>query len=226
MNKRTSGHERYVPALGYHWLTPFYDRLTGITGQGDRLKHAFVQQAQLDNEQQVLDLGCGTGSLAILIKRDFPAIDITALDCDQKILSIAAKKAVQAQVDIQYVQAFVENLPCPGNSFDRLLSSLLFHHLSWDRKQQVASEMFRVLKSGGELHVLDWGRANSRLMRTLFFAVQLVDGFSNTLDNVSGRLIELFQNAGFSRVSEQQSFNTVFGTLVHYSALKAGADTA
>lgn len=187
--------------------------------------HALMMQAQLDNAQQVLDLGCGTGSLAILVKRDSPTINITALDCDLKILSIAAKKAGQMQVDVQFVHAFAENLPYPDNCFDRILSSLLFHHLSWDKKQQVAGEMFRVLKPGGELHVLDWGRASNRLMRTLFFVVQLVDGFSNTQDNISGRLVELFEHAGFSRVGEQQAFNTVFGTLVHYSAMKAHTDT-
>ena len=182
--------------------------------------HAFMQQSQLDNARRVLDLGCGTGSLAIFIKRDFMTIDITALDCDRTILSIAAVKAVEAHLDIQHVQAFAEYLPCQNNSFDRILSSLFFHHLSWNRKQQVAKEVFRVLKPGGELHVLDWGRASDRLMRALFFAVQLVDGFSNTQDNVAGRLPELFEQTGFSQVEEKQSFNTVFGTLVHYCALK------
>ena len=185
---------------------------------------AFIMQAQLDNAKQLLDLGCGTGSLAMLIKHDFPVIDVTAFDCDQKILSIAVNKAFKAQVDIQFVQAFAEHLPCQVNCFDRILSSLLFHHLSWDKKQQVASEIFRVLKTGGEHHVLDWGRARNGLMRILFLAVQLVHGFGNTRDNVSGRLVELFEAAGFSQVSEQQSFNTVFGTLVHYRALKGNAE--
>lgn len=186
--------------------------------------HAFMMQTQLDNTQQVLDIGCGTGSLAILIKSNFSTIDITALDCDQKILSIAADKANQARVGIQFVHAFAENLPYPDNCFDRVVSSLLFHHLSWGKKQQAADEIFRVLKPGGELHVMDWGRASNWLMRTLFLTVQVVDGFSNTQDNVSGRLIKLFDHAGFSRVSEQQLFDTVFGTLVHYGALKADAN--
>ncbi|MDR4518309.1 MAG: class I SAM-dependent methyltransferase [Nitrosomonas sp.] len=146
MRRKASGRKKYVPALGYHWLTPFYDWLIGITGHGDRLMYAFMQQSQLDHAQQILDLGCGTGSLAILTKRNFQASGITALDCDPKILSIAARKAVHYQVDIQYIQAFAENLPCPDNSFDRVLSSLLFHHLPWDRKQQVANEVFRVCK--------------------------------------------------------------------------------
>jgi ubiquinone/menaquinone biosynthesis C-methylase UbiE len=224
MRKQISDHKKYVPALGYHLLTPFYDLLMRITGHESRLKNDFMMLAQLDDTQHVLDLGCGTGSLAMLIKREFPSIDITALDCDKKILSIAADKVVKAQVDIQFVHAFAEDLPCPDNCFDRILSSLLFHHLCWDRKQQVACEMFRVLKSGGEIHILDWGRASNWVMRTLFFSVQLVDGFTNTQENVSGRLVELFQNAGFTGVSEQQSFDTVFGTLVHYRALKSNDD--
>ncbi len=188
--------------------------------------HALMLQAQLGRADQVLDVGCGTGSLAILIKRNYPKITISALDCDQNILTIAGKKADSAQVDIQFHRAFAESLPYPDESFDRVVSTLFFHHLSWHSKKQAAGEIFRVLKPGGELHVLDWGRANNWLMRTLFIAVKLVDGYSNTQDNVSGRLIELFAQTGLTQVNEQQSFNTVFGTLVLYSAVKKGSGTA
>ncbi|SFK72230.1 Ubiquinone/menaquinone biosynthesis C-methylase UbiE [Nitrosomonas aestuarii] len=221
MTKQKLNHKNYVPALGYHWLTPFYDPLIRFAGRGNLLKDALIVQARLEKGQQVLDLGCGTGALAILIKRDFPSVGIAALDCDRKMLSIAERKASQIGVDIQFEHAFAENLPYPVDSFDRVVSSLFFHHLSWGRKKQVANELFRVLKPGGELHVIDWGRASNKLMRCLFFVVQLVDGFSNTQDNVSGRLIEVFCEAGFSRVCQHQSLNTIFGTLTLYTAVKA-----
>ncbi|GJL76863.1 class I SAM-dependent methyltransferase [Nitrosomonas sp.] len=221
MKKQKTDHENYVSALGYHWLTPFYDSFMRFAGRGNLLMQALVAQARFEKGQQVLDLGCGTGALAIMIKHDFPSVDIVALDCDRKMLSIAEHKANQIGADIQFDLAFAEKLPYPDDSFNRVVSSLLFHHLSWEHKKQVANEIFRVLKPGGELHVMDWGRASNRLMRCLFFAVQLIDGFSNTRDNVSGRLIEVFNEAEFSQVNQQQSLNTVFGTLALYAAVKA-----
>ena len=104
--------------------------------------------------------------------------------------------------------------------FDRAVSSLFFHHLSWEVKERTAQELFRVLKPGAELHVADWGLATSVVMRGLFMFIQLLDGFKNTQDNVSGRLIALFAEAGFVEVSQRQTFGTAFGTMALYSAYK------
>jgi hypothetical protein len=76
------------------------------------------------------------------------------------------------------------------------------------------------MRPGGELHVADWGRATGPLMRGAFVAIQLLDGFGNTQDNVEGRLVELLQHAGFSGVRQQRTFSTVLGTMALYSAVK------
>ncbi|MCP5243859.1 class I SAM-dependent methyltransferase [Nitrosomonas sp.] len=211
----------YVPALGFHRLTPLYDWIAGCAGYGFRFWYTLMMQAQLEDEQRVLDLGSGTGSLAILIKQCFPGIEISALDCDPKILSLASRKAERAQAGIHFVRAFAERLPYPDNYFDRILSSLLFHHLTGDSKRKTAIEMLRVLKPGGEMYVMDWGRAANPVMRCLFFTVQLVDGFDNTCDNAAGRLPVFFEQAGFCKVGQLQAFNTIFGTLAFYRAVKA-----
>jgi len=106
--------------------------------------------------------------------------------------------------------------------FDRVVSSLFFHHLTWENKQRTAQELFRILKPGAELHVADWGYPANALMRGLFLSIQLLDGFKNTQDNVSGKLIQLFQQAGFTEVAQWQTFNTIYGTIALYSALKPG----
>ncbi|MBA2483951.1 MAG: methyltransferase domain-containing protein, partial [Nitrosomonas sp.] len=121
---------------------------------------------------------------------------------------------------IQFDQAFSEELPYPNEYFDRVVSSLFFHHLTRDHKKRTGKEIFRILKPHGELHVADWGRASNLLMRGLFIPVQLLDGFKNTQDNVSGKLVGLFEQAGFAQVMERQAFNTIFGTMVLYSAVK------
>lgn len=217
---QSSGRHNYIPALGFHFLTPLYDTIIAIAGGGSRYLNALIEQSQFNEQENILDIACGTGTLAIAIKRQFPETQITALDCDEAMLSRARYKAAQSAVEIRFDNATAEYLPYSDNSFDRVVSSLFFHHLVWKNKQQVANEIFRVLKPKGTLHVLDWGPAENHLMRGLFVTVQLIDGFSNTQDNVGGKLIELFDQSGFTDVKQRQSFKTIFGTLVLYSALK------
>jgi len=111
-------------------------------------------------------------------------------------------------------------LPYPDATFDRVISSLLFHHLTRGNKERTLREVFRVLRRGGELHVADWGKAQNRLMRTAFLLVQMLDGFETTADNVRGLLPELFRAAGFEDIQEPTRYMTVVGTLSLYKARK------
>lgn len=212
---------KYVPALGFHWLTPYYDAVVGTTTRERIFKQALIKQARFEPGHQALDLACGTGTLAIWIKQHEPQADVTGVDGDPSILSLAARKARKANVLVQFDQAPSFSLPYPAANFDRVVSSLFFHHLSWEDKERTAQELFRVLKPGAELHVADWGRADNALMRGLFLFVQLLDGFKNTQDNVSGKLITLFEKAGFIEVTQRQTFSTVYGTMALYSAIKS-----
>ena len=211
---------KYVPALGYHWLTPYYDAVVGTTTRERSFKHALIKQAGFEPGQQVLDLASGTGTLAIWIKQHQPQVHVTGVDGDPAILSLATRKAQKAKVSVQFDRALSYNLPYPAAHFDRVVSSLFFHHLSWENKQRTAQELFRVLKPGAELHVADWGHASNILMRGLFVFVQLLDGFKNTQDNVSGKLVTLFEQAGFVDVTQRQTFSTIYGTMALYSAVK------
>ena len=215
-----NGKRDYVPALGYAVLTPLYDYFIAVAGGGERYLNALIAHARLERTAHVLDVACGTGTLAIAMKRHAPSVEVTALDCDDTMLLRARHKAQQCAVDIRFDNAYAQHLPYPDAYFDCVVSSLFFHHLLPEDKHRVAQEMLRVLKPGGMFYVLDWGRAKNRLMRSLFFTVQLVDGFACTRDNVAGRLGELFTQAGFSDVTELASFNTVFGTLALYGGAK------
>lgn len=210
----------YVPALGFHWLTPYYDAVVGATTRENIFKRALIAQAQVQAGHQVLDLACGTGTLTTWLKQQQPDAHIIGVDGDPTILQIAKRKAERAGVALHLDHALSTALPYPDGHFDRIVSSLFFHHLSWADKQRTAVELFRVLKRGGELHIADWGRAANPVMRALFLSIQLLDGFDNTRDNVRGRLIELFTAAGFSEVRERSAFATVYGTMSLYSATK------
>lgn len=212
----------YVPALRFSWLTPYYDAVVGTTTRERSFKQALIQQADIKAGQHVLDLATGTGTLAIWVKQSQPLATVTGVDGDSAILSIATRKAENANVAVQFDHALSYSLPYPAAHFDRVLSSLFFHHLTWENKQCTAQELFRVLKPGAELHVADWGYPTNVVMRGLFLSIQLLDGFKNTQDNVSGKLIELFQRAGFAEVAQRKTYSTIYGTMALYSAVKHG----
>ena len=218
--------DRYVPALRHDWLTPFYDVIVKFTTRERRFKYAMIEQARLEPQIRVLDLATGSGTLALWMKQCQPTLDLSAVDGDPNILAIARRKAAKANAEIQWLQALSTELPFPALHFDRVVSSLFFHHLTWDAKLRTAREVFRVTKAGGELHVADWGRPQGRLMRGLFVGIQLFDGFENTRDNVAGRLVPLFEQAGFVDVTTTQAFNTMFGTLALYRATKPAVASA
>ena len=151
---------------------------------------------------------------------------MTGLDADPEVISIAERKALAAGVTIRFDRGLSTRLPYPDGSFDRVVSSLLFHHLPAEDKATTAAEARRVLRSGGEFHVVDWGRPANLLMGSLFVLVRLLDGFPNTRENVEGKLPSLFREAGFGEVLQTGSMSTLFGTLVFYRAFGATGSPA
>jgi len=210
----------YIPAFKYGWLTPLYDPLVRWTLRESTFKRQLLKQARIERGHRVLDLGCGTGTLTLLIKSHHPKAQVIGLDADPKVLEITRAKAARAGLDITLDHGMAFELPYSDNSFDRVVSSLLFHHLTRENKHRTLREVLRVLRSGGELHIADWGKAQNRLMRVAFLFVQMLDGFSGTADNVSGLLPELFRAAGFEKVQETARYMTIVGTLSLYRAQK------
>jgi ubiquinone/menaquinone biosynthesis C-methylase UbiE len=212
----------YIPALRYSWLTGFYDPVVALTTREATFKSALLHQAKLRAGQRVLDLACGTGTLAIAAKRAQPEADIIGLDGDTVILERARRKAQRAGVPLQLELGLSTALPFADASFDCVLSSLFFHHLTREHKRKSFAEVLRVLKPGGELHVADWGKAQNPLMRMAFLGIQLLDGFPTTSDNVRGLLPQLMHESGLRRVEETRRYATLFGTMSLYRALKPG----
>ena len=133
--------------------------MTKVTG-ADRARSVLLEQAEFRPGQQVLDIGCGTGSLAILLKHLRPEIEVVGLDPDPKALALARRKAQRAAVSTRFDQGFSDALEYPADSFDHVLSSFMFHHLRSDQKEATFREIRRVLKPGGYLHLLDFRGLN------------------------------------------------------------------
>ncbi len=210
----------YIPALRYPVLTIFYDRVIAATTREKTFKHKLIQQADIHPGHEVVDVGCGTGTLALWIKKRHPEVEIFGLDGDQNILAIARKKAMTQALSMTFEQGLSYDMPFNGNRFDRCFSSLFFHHLTLARKEDTFREIHRILKIGGELHLADWGKPTSILMRSLFFLVQLLDGFKTTTDNIQGVLPVLMKKVGFRTVRVIEEIPTMFGTMTLYSAKK------
>jgi len=212
--------QKFIPALGFHLFTPFYDLIVKLTGREGTVKRALIQQADLQSGQKVLDLACGTGTLAVMVKQFEPALNLTGVDADPRMLKKARRKAASAGVSIAFDQALSFSLPYADAGFDQILSTMFFHHLTWDEKVRSVREVYRVLKPGGQFYVADWGAPDSPLMRLLFLTVQVLDSFATTRDHIAGRLPELFSGQGFIAVQQLQSVNTIYGTIALYRAVK------
>lgn len=213
-------HEHYIPPLRYHWLTRFYDPVVRLTTRERTFKQALIRQVAPRPHDVVLDLGCGTATLAIALATAYPGVAVIGLDADASALAIGQDKARRAGAAVHFEQGYSSCMTFPDAYFDRVVSSLFFHHLSHAHKAATLSEMKRVLKPGGELHIADWGNPANLLMRAAFLAVQLLDGFESTSDNVRGRLPRMIGAAGFIDVRQTTAVNTPLGTMALYQAVK------
>ncbi|HKQ30678.1 MAG TPA: methyltransferase domain-containing protein [Burkholderiales bacterium] len=210
--------DSYVPALGYDFLTRLYDPVLAATTRERTFKERLIRQAAIAPGASVLDVGCGTGTLALWIKQAQPSAQVAGLDGDPAALAIARRKIARAGVAVRFDTALSDAMPYAALSFDRVVSSLFFHHLRRDAKQRTFAEIHRVLKIGGELHIADWGLPSRPWRRLLFYPVQWLDGTETTRDNIDGHLPQLLADGGFVNVRERGIVETVFGTLALYSA--------
>lgn len=202
-------NEEYIPALGIRALTPFYDLIQRWVVRDTRFKSRLIEQAGIQAGHRVLDLGCGTGTLAIMVKRAQPDAEVVGLDADPQMLKVAFTKAAREAIPVTFDQGMAFSLPYPDASFDRVLSSLMIHHLKTPDKEKTAQEIYRILKPGGRLHVIDFGKPQTPYGKLL---VPFLQKFEEANDNVDGRLPGIFEQAGL-RVREASDFMTFFGSL-------------
>ena len=216
---RLSSASSFVPGLG-RFGTRLYDPVVRLTTRERRFKDRLLELADVRPAERALDLGCGTGTLAIAACRRQPAASVHGIDADRRMVERARRKADAAGVELELRIGSATELPYPDRSFDVVLSSLLFHHLDRSAKQAAGREVARVLVRGGRFFVADWGRAADPLMRALFLTIQLVDGFETTGDNIHGRLPQILRTAGLAEVRERDRYRTVYGSLAVLEARK------
>lgn len=207
----------FVPAAGHDWLLPFYDPL-GWLLRSDAARREIIDGAGLQPGQRVLDIGCGTGSLIVALGRLHPHVEIVGLDPDPKALARAERKVARAGGKAQLDQGFSDELPYPDESFDRVFSSFMLHHLEPDEKRKTLAAVRRVLKPGGSLHLLDFGGSGSRPHGVV---AHLLHSSSHVHDQFGGRIPELMREAGFVGAEQTGARRSLLGQIAYYRALKS-----
>ena len=208
----------YLPAVRFDFLTPAFDVFVRATTRERTFKRKLLDQARLDDGIDVLDVGAGTGTLAVWAKQENPRLRIRGLDGDPAIIEQARRKAERTGVEVPFDEGLSYELPYDDASFDRVLSSLFFHHLVLRDKERTIAEIARVLRPGGELHVADWGEPRSLPGRLGAVAIRRFDGDEPTRDNLAGRLPELFEAGGLADARERERVAAPLGVVSLYSA--------
>jgi ubiquinone/menaquinone biosynthesis C-methylase UbiE len=209
----------FLPAAGHDWFLPLYDPLARLLGV-DAARRTLLYAADVQPHHRVLDVGCGTGSLAVLIKRLYPSVEVIALDPDPKALARGRKKAARAGVSIRFDQGFAGALAYPDATFDRVFSSMMLHHLENDEKERMLQEVRRVLKPGGRLELLDFAGSQSGGQSALN---RLLHSHHRLKDNVETRILELVASAGFAEPKKLGDRGMIFGRVAFFEAVAPAA---
>ena len=211
----------YLPGMTHDWLLPLYDPLQKLLGF-ESIRRQLVDQADIRPNHRVIEIGCGTGNLSILIKRLHPQAEVVGLDPDPKALARARRKAEREAISVQLDRGFAEELPYPDVSFDRVFSAFMFHHLEPDEKEKTLQEVRRVLKPGSSLHLLDFGGAK---VRSDGFMARLQHRSERLRDNFGDRIPTLMREAGFADPTEVAHRIMNFGRVTYYRATVLRAES-
>ena len=198
----------FLPAAGRDVFLPVYDPFVSLMGF-DRARQELVSAANVEPGQYILDVGCGTGTLVVMLKRQYPSAEIIGLDPDPKALRRARTKATRAAVAAQFDEGFADQLPYTDEMFDRVFSSFMFHHLENHERENMLREVLRVLKPGGSFHLLDFVADNT----SHGFFDRLFLSHARMKDNRDAPILELMNRVGLTNAAKINEGSMLFGWL-------------
>lgn len=201
----------YLPAAGRDAFLPFYDVFTRLLGTA-KVHGALVGQAGLAPGHRVLEIGCGTGTLSVRAKRAQPGVELIGSDPDPLALARAQRKA-RGLRGIRFEQGYAQRLPYPDGDFDRVLSALMLHHLDPATKAAAVAEVYRVLRPGGRLHLVDFAAETHGLHG--FLSRRMVKA-GHVAEDVAG----LLTAAAFDCTELAAVRHPVLGRLAYYRAVR------
>jgi ubiquinone/menaquinone biosynthesis C-methylase UbiE len=210
---KAESHRHFLPAAGSDLFLPLYDPVNRLVGT-DRARRALIDQARLAAGQKILDVGCGTGTLAVQILRSSPGVEVTGLDPDPKALARAKRKAERAGVTVRFDEGFADELPYADASFDRVFSSMMFHHVETGEKEAMLREVGRVLAPGGSFHLMDVAGPD----KSPGLLERLLHSHARLKDNLEGRILSWMREAGLRDPARIGEGRILFVRLAYYRA--------
>ncbi len=182
----------------------FYDAVATLMtlGRAPAIRKMTLELVEVRPGQKLLDVGCGTGSLAIVAKaKAGPDGEVHGIDASPEMIEVARRKADNAGADVRFQVGLIEDIPFPDDQFDLALSTFMLHHLPDDLKRKGFAEIYRVLKPGGHLLTVDFGATSNSLISHL---MMLFFGHSRTQSNVP-ELMAMMEDTGFREVEAVQA---------------------
>lgn len=212
----------FTPALGRAELTASYDHVIAVMTREKKWRSRLLQSIAPQPHELIVDIGCGTGTFAIMVAVTVPHARIIAVDPDPAVLALASKKAATSQANIEFVEALggdrINGLPY--GQADKVVTSLVLHQCPMDAKRALLDNAHALLGLDGTLFVADYGVQHSLLMQMLFNQVRSLDGYENTRANKDGLIPVLMEEAGFANVKEHWQIQTPTGSITLWIAKK------
>jgi SAM-dependent methyltransferase len=134
----------------------------------DAFRQRVIELAELHGDEDLLDAGCGTGLTALRIAEQHHACQAYGIDLSSKMIEVAQSDATERNLDVDLRVGSITDLPYPDESFDVVLTNIMFHHLDMTQKRQAVAEIVRVLRPGGRYVSAEFGpRARNPLEQRL-----------------------------------------------------------
>ncbi len=176
-------------------------------GRERALREMTVNLAQVKPGDCVLEVGCGTGTLALTAKRQAgPSGKVYGIDIIPGMIELSQQKAAQANLDVTFQLASVDDIPFPANQFDVVMGSFMIFHMSDMVRSKAIPEIYRVLKPRGRLLVLDSAAPTKPLARAIAQAL-----FGKELPRDLRELVPLMETSGFSDIEVARAGFRVLG---------------
>jgi ubiquinone/menaquinone biosynthesis C-methylase UbiE len=179
-----------------HDLMEWFIDTFWFRGQLRELRRKTINLACIQPGDAVLDVGCGTGTLAMEVAcRVGKTGRVVGVDPGEEQIARARRSAARRYAPIEFQIGVIEHLPFPDQTFNVVFSTLMMHHLSASLKRQGLAEIARVLKPGGRLVIADFKRKQERTGQAARFHA----GGSGMQD-----LATLVSDAGFEQLETEE----------------------
>ncbi|HPB80903.1 MAG TPA: class I SAM-dependent methyltransferase [Spirochaetota bacterium] len=174
-----------------------YDRLANVMGMGPSYYDAAIGELNIPEGAEVLDLGCGTGSLGIALAKRYGAVSqVRGVDISDDQLRHARNKSEEVSCPFSFYNCSMDELDFPDSTFDVVVTSMALHETPSAVRRGAIREVSRVLKTGGVFVLIEWSRPRFGLLGMLWLPFLF---FGDWRDNWNNRYAELCLEQGLSR---------------------------